>query len=142
MFQFVPTFWFFSTMAFDTVVLMRLLLVPTQRGLGLPDVGRVGRRQVGIDVVGAVDVLAVDVFERPDPAAWQRWSMPRLVPPNLGELEVRVCQRQLEARRGRAGDGRGFVALRVGAERPRRRDVELLEPRQHARVADWLEIQT
>ena len=73
-----PTFWFFITVAFEIVVarieLMRLMqppAVPLRRRpavqrmrLSAPTNVRLRRRQVGVDVVDAVDVAVVEELRR------------------------------------------------------------------------------
>ena len=65
-----------------------------------------------------------------------RWSTAMFVRQICGNLKFVVGQRQLVARRRRAGHGGRLVRVRVRVERPRRGVVELLEPGEHAGVAD------
>src|SRR5262249_22544591 len=57
-------------------------------------------------------------------------------PPRLRELEVRIGDRQVDARGRRAGDLRRLVEIRVRVERVLVRVVRLNESGQHTRVAD------
>ena len=125
-------------MAFDTVGLMRLLVPPSDhRGrVSAPVKAVFGFVEVGVDVVHAVDVLAVDVLDGPDPAARQPLVDGDVGPPHLRELEVGIGEREFEARRRGARHVRRLVRARVRVERPRGRVRRAIEPGQHAGVAD------
>ena len=91
--------WFFSTIALVTwlpvALLMRLLV---QRGrLSAPVIRRLRRRQVGVDVVDAVDVAVVDEFRGAGDAAGQAAVDGDVAAPHLREAEVVVGDVQLVA---------------------------------------------
>ena len=60
---------------------------------------RLRRRQVGVDVVDAVDVLVVEELDRAGDAAGQPLIDGDVGAPDLRELEVGIGDVQLEARR-------------------------------------------
>ncbi len=97
---------------------------------------RLRRRQVGVVVRQAVDVLVVDELGGADEAPRQALVDADVGAPGLRELEVGVGDGQVDARRRRAGDGRRLVEVRVRVERAVARVLDLLEPGEHARVAD------
>ena len=139
-----PTFWFFSTVALAMLALMRLLPVSAAGGLSAPvNAGICGRRQVGVDVVDAVDVAVVDELAGarscPTAAAGRRAMLVRHI---CGNLKSVVGERQLVARCRRAGDIGGLVVVRVGVERPRRGVAQVSKPVSTPVLPIWLEIHT
>ena len=110
------------------------------RGPPRPAVGagerRLRGRQIRIDVGDPVDVLGVEILGRPGQAPGQLLVDGEVAAPQLRELEVRIGEGQLEARRRGARHRRRLVGVRIRIERIGKRGIGLDETGEYAGVAD------
>src|SRR5206468_9006590 len=99
---------------------------------------RLRRGKIGVEIRDPVYVFGVQVFGRAGDAPGELLVDGDVAAPQLRELEIRIGEGKLEARRGRACDRRGLVRVRVRVEGIRRGVVLLNESSQHAGVADLI----
>ena len=103
---------------------------------------RLRRRQIGVDIRDAVDVLAVEELAGRRNAARQPVIHAEVAAPDLGELEIRLGDVQLKAARALPRDVRRLVAIRIRAERIDARIARRLDARdlsdQYAGVAQLI----
>ena len=102
------------------------------------DVGALRRRQVGIDVVDAVDVAVIHEFRGAGKAAGQAAVDGDVAAPYLREAEVVIGNVELVAGCRRAGHVGGLVLVDVSRERERGGVVRLHVALQHAGVAELI----
>ncbi len=115
-------------------------IVDAVGGVTRPVIGagivRLCRRQVGIDVIHAIDILAVHEIHCSNQAPGQFLIDADVASPYLREFEIGIGQRQFITRCGGAGNRGRFVGFWIWIERPVIGIGQSLKTRQHTRIAD------